>query len=97
MADLDLASILGIAFLEQYYLSINVFTGLLQIGKCNIKLKREDFNRYARIRLDKQIIVSPQSDIFVQDRIEGNQLESREKVLEPYKKFNKDDILIAKD
>lgn len=92
----DLKGILGMDFLEQNDVSIQVSKGLLKLAGQEIQLDKEQIPVCTRVKLSKKIIVPPDSEITVSGYAVGLKDKSVDSLVEPFKFLQQRGLLVAR-
>lgn len=92
----DLKGILGMDFIEQNDVSIQVSKGLLKLAGQEIQLDKEQIPVCTRVKLSKKIIVPPDSEITVSGYAVGLKDKSVDSLVEPFKFLQQRGLLVAR-
>ena len=82
----DLCGILGMDFLENNDVTIQILRCLMMIGGKHIQLERETTHIYARVKVAKNILIPPDC-VFVRGYAGSYLDESDNNLFEPFKFF----------
>lgn len=92
----DLSGILGSGFLEQNDMTFRVSKGFLHVAGHTIELEREGTPVCTRVKLCKNIIVPPDTEVIVQGYAVGNKDNFVNNLLEPFQFVDKKGLLVVR-
>ena len=92
----DMEGILGMDFLEKYEVSIQVSKLYLEIGDQKVKLQKAPDKTCSRVRVTKQVVIPPCSEMLIDGLIEGGKPGYSEALVEPAATLGKEGLLCAR-